>query len=638
MVLTVLHKQTAMVFVYWAIFNLVFNSRAVLRAQSSSIGVVSTASFPNQNEQNIPISGVREVVTDCSWIYAAAGSTSPGFYSVPNFGTFNLGSGNIGQANVGYNNTGFGNYGQENIGRLNNGNGNIGYLNDGSGNMGALNVGADNIGDANNSTGSPCIGYNNTACNGVMGALTSQTGYSIGLDLEGTYLIGNNSTGTGLIGQDNTGAFSIGFENENGFFSGNIGVQNNGDGLVGYYNDGTAVIGQSNEGAGIIGLYNDGNFQIGYNNTGTLAEPTLQEAIIGLDNVGGWQDIGVLNDGSQSTGFSQTSGNQGGTYIDTSDVELSEPIIFDPTNTVYAQNIGTDFNSKPSESRSAGVDNPFIAVITTEYRFNLDFPAILTVVDLGCPGDVIQVYDWSDLLMTTTIPQPAALYNCTTGLTDGDEALSDPFYSRNFVTISPGLHILTFSVPTGGGTALAFRVDSILPRPPCKECDAPIPPIDPFDSATIDLPDDFRLYVQAADNCKEDAAAANSTGSASSSSYRDCEKSAAIDWCKSKNFQMPRDLLATHAEAKELCVAGLGRPSTPSAQLEITSLLLQCSINYNKATYNQTGSEFSQGPWIGTDWKGRDFKGEFCLVASGEFVKRAKDCEGKRRFVCALEK
>ena len=640
-------------FVYWVIFNLVFGPFSpVLAVQSSSIGVLSTSYFPNTNENNLPITGIVEVVCDCGWIYAAAGNTSPGYYSVPAFGTFNVGSGNIGQANVGYNNIGYGNYGTNNIGRLNNGNSNIGYLNSGTNNTGALNTGSWNIGDNNNSTGTPCIGYNNTGCTGVIGALTSQTSFSIGLDLQGAYLIGNNSTGTGLIGQDNTGAYSIGFENENGSLFGNIGVQNNGDGLVGAGNDGTTIIGQYNDGTGVIGLYSNGTFQIGYNNTGSAPAPTIEEAIIGLDNVGGFQDIGVLNDGDNLIGFQLTGSDLiGGEYVDTSETPLSEPIIFDPTDTVYTQNIGSNFNSQPSESRPAGVSSPYIVDLNAEYRFNLDFPAILTVVDLGCPGDIIQVFDWSNLIMTTTIPQPAPVYNCT-GLTDGDEALADPFYSRNFVTLAPGLHILTFS--SSSGTALAFRVDSIRPPEPCKECLAPVPPIESFDSQSIDLPDYFRLYVQT-ETCPvtETATATvnsnttitnnnttqlNSTSSSSSSSSQSCtfcDKST-INWCKSKNFQMPRDLVATHAEAKDLCPAGLARPATPAAQLEITSLLLQCSILHNKHNFqNETSIEFTRGPWIGSDWKGRDFKDEYCLVANGEFVNRAKDCSSKRRFICA---
>ena len=648
-----------MIFVYWTIFNLIFNSYALGGpGQSSSIGVLPTAAFPTINDQNVPISGVEEVVTDCGWIYAAAGTTSPGYYSVPNFGTFNLGSGNIGQSNVGYNNTGYGNYGTGNIGRLNCGNGNIGYLNDGNGNMGALNAGNMNIGDGNDSTGSPCIGYNNTACTGVIGTFTSDTIYSIGLDLEGSYLIGNNSTGTGLIGQDNMGAFSIGFENENGFFSGNIGVQNNGDGLVGSNNDGTAVIGQYNEGSGIIGLYNNGSFQIGVNNTGAIEDPTFAELNIGMGNGGGYQDIGVLNTGTNLTGFNLTgSDDTGGAYIDTGNVPLSQSILFDPTDTVYTQNIGSNFNPTPSESRPDGVKTPFIVPITTEYRFNLAFPAILTVVDLGCPGDIIVVYDWSHVIMTTTIPQPAAVYNCT-GLVDGDAALADPFYSRNFVTILPGLHILTFAVTAASpssGTALAFRVDSILPRPPCMECEAPVPPIDSFGSQSIDLPDSFHLYVET-EPCPvpgnssvipvpivpgnssaipvHNSTSCTSSASVSTAACQDCEKSAIV-WCKTKNFQMPRDLIATHAESKTLCPAGLGRPSTPAAQLEITSLLLQCRLKH-QAAHNTTHDDFVQGPWIGSDWQGRDYNGEFCLVATGEFVHRAKDCGGKRRFICAL--
>lgn len=677
-----------MIFTFWVIVNLLlkspFTSGSFQSGVSSSIGVLSTAKFPTEAAENLPINGTVTIIPNCGWHYAAAGTTAPGFYTVPNFGTFNVGAGNIGQANVGYNNTGFGNYGTFNTGRLNNGKDNIGYLNDGSGNMGALNTGTFQIGDNNNANApgaSPCIGYNNDACSAVIGTDTNQATFAIGVDLQGSFLIGSNSTGSGLIGQDNYGANSIGFQNSNGSVNGNIGVLNIGDGLVGYNNTGNAIIGQDNSGSAMIG----------YNNTAS-------NSIIGFNQIGS-QNIGVENSGELLIGFGLTGTNStGGSFDYTSEI-VSDPIIFDPTDTITSENIGNNFNSQPSEIRS-GVTNPFIVNIESAYQFNLDFPAILSVVDLGCPGDVIEVYDKLSYLMTTTFPRPVVPINCT-GLNTPEEALADPKYSRNFITLQPGYHLLTFSlVNSSSGTLLAFKLDLILPPPPCKECDLPVPPLEGFNPDSIAptlppfaLPDDIHLPDSSC--CPIDRTNSRSDGSsATSSSYSSsCSSSACFSmttnttnvtnvtnttnttyatntthtvnttnatnttnttittntantnnatnttntanttpWCKSKNFRMLRDSFVTHTEALGYCLHGLARPATPRDQLEITSLLFQCP-----PTNATQPPSYSGGQWIGSDWNGRPGQSESdCLVAHGESVLKAKDCNSKRRFICKL--
>ena len=141
----------------------IFGVNASSGQNSSSIGVLPSTDFPTGEAINLPLEGSTEAHADCGWIIAAAGSTSPGFYTLPNFGSFNLGAGNIGQSNVGFNNIGFGNYGQSNIGRLNTGYWNIGYLNDGFNNTGALNTGTGSIGDQN-SNNSNNNNTNNNLC------------------------------------------------------------------------------------------------------------------------------------------------------------------------------------------------------------------------------------------------------------------------------------------------------------------------------------------------------------------------------------------------------------------------------------------------------------------------------------------
>ncbi len=109
---------------------------------SSSLGVLSTGLFSTSNAANVPLQGQGSAAgVDCGWSIAGAGSTEPGYFTVPRFATFNMGIGNQGSANVGYSNVGYGNFGEGNIGRLNTGTGNVGYLNGGSGNAGAFNTG-----------------------------------------------------------------------------------------------------------------------------------------------------------------------------------------------------------------------------------------------------------------------------------------------------------------------------------------------------------------------------------------------------------------------------------------------------------------------------------------------------------------
>lgn len=117
-------------------------AQSFVAGQSSSLGVLPTSLFSNQAARNVPLTGSGEAAgLDCGWTIAGAGSTAPGYYTVPMFAVFNMGAGNVGSGNVGYRNIGFGNYGVDNIGRLNTGTGNVGYLNGGSGNAGAFNEG-----------------------------------------------------------------------------------------------------------------------------------------------------------------------------------------------------------------------------------------------------------------------------------------------------------------------------------------------------------------------------------------------------------------------------------------------------------------------------------------------------------------
>lgn len=486
-------------FVYLALWNTISPAFGSFQSgSSSSIGVLSTASFATESAQNLPFDGVSQVYADCGWSFAAAGTTAPGFYLVPNFGSFNLGVGNVGQSNVGVNNIGFGNYGTENVGRLNCGNGNVGYTNDGNGNTGALNTGNSQTGDTNTAanpatnpvTSLPCIGYNNTQCSGVIGAVSTESTYSVGTQLQGSFLFGSSNAGTGLVGSDSFDEFSVGFQNENGLETdgaGNIGVMNTGVALVGYNNTGDTVIGQGNEGANIIGLFNDGALQIGYNNTGTGAMN------IGFNQIGSG-DVGVDNAGDNNTGFALLGNDQiGGTYIDTSSIPLSAPILFDPAPAPIP-NVGTSYSSPAAVNETRlQVNTLNVYKITARYSVTLVLPAVLSVVDLGCPVDLIRVYNSGVLVMTTVAPRTSTNPVCV-GLNDPDSALADPNYSRGFVTLPPGCHILSFDT-ANGGTSLAFRLDYVKTEE-SQKCTAPVPPQKPFnDNPLIDQSPPFEQLV-----------------------------------------------------------------------------------------------------------------------------------------------
>ncbi len=125
---------------HFVIFHL--RAQSFVPNSSSSLGVLPTSLFSTMATPNLPLQGAGEAVgLDCGWTFAGAGSTAPGYFTLPVFATFNLGAGNVGSANVGYSNVGYGNYGEANIGRLNTGTGNVGYLNGGNTNAGAFNTG-----------------------------------------------------------------------------------------------------------------------------------------------------------------------------------------------------------------------------------------------------------------------------------------------------------------------------------------------------------------------------------------------------------------------------------------------------------------------------------------------------------------
>lgn len=667
-----------MFFVYWVICNLLL-PRTVLSSfqsgMSSSIGVLSTAGFPTSAAENLPFDGVKAVKADCGWSYAAAGNTSPGYYLNPNFGNFNLGFNNVGQANVGYGNTGYGNYGQNNQGRLNNGNNNIGYLNDGSNNMGALNTGNNLIGD--NNSGTQCVGHNNTQCTSTIGTLNTETTFSIGTELQGDYLFGASSTGIGLIGQNNQNQFSIGFQNVNGNVSGNIGVMNSGDGLVGYNNTGSNIIGQSNVGQAVIGLENSGNFQIGYNNT-AVENSSTTTTNYGYSQIG-TNCTGTLNDGTNLIGFNQVGNdNVGGVYIDNSAIDLNPAIIFNPEIIPSEQNIGTNFNAQPANEVRLRINTPFIQSISTTWRVFLEFPAVLSVVDLGCAGDVIEVFDEAAnaIILVTNIPSLNAAPVCA-GENDPDASLADPTFSRGFVTLPAGPHALSFFLGNGnGGTALAFRFDSVRPDPDCPECTAPVPllskfcpnpiieiPIVPDDLKVCEVPEPAVQNDPSQASEQSESASKNTNENASEpvkppakpktqnlqtlqklqsqklqSPQQKLQSPPTLPqksnpkslWCESKRFQMLRNTFLPYAEAANLCTKtadGLATPNSPAAQLEITSLLFQCRPS------NSGNVTDPEALWIASDWTGKVYK-DACLYAHGEKVLKTKNCNHNRRFIC----
>lgn len=370
--------------------------------------------------------------------------------------------------------------------------------------------------------------------------------------------------------------------NSGGIASGAIGTVNEGEAVVGSGNVGTLLIGVDNEANEAIGIGNTADFTIGAFNNGT-ALATLSNLTIGF-NQSGLNDIGAFNTINDFTGYNNTVTS----YVDTSYIPLNEPIIFVPTASNVLANIGTNYNNPANINEQAKTAStaPFIRRITSTWYFNLEFRAVLSVVDLGCPGDLIAVLETKcpeiemKPLLVTQLAQPLALGTTCMGLNDPETALADPVYSRGLITLDKGFHLLSFDVaavspiatPGTGGTSLAFRLDYIRPSSDrCVECEAPIPPLFGFpDEALIGDPPKFELpediMMPPYKNCEVIKA------KPSPELGKTCNP-----WCKSKHFKILKGTRLTFKQAAAICVDGLATASTKLLKEELMELTKKCA-------------------------------------------------------------
>ncbi len=341
-------------------------------------------------------------------------------------------------------------------------------------------LGTGNVGDGNSQAipfQFPAYGYNNDQAEAVIGANNAGS-YLIGSQQQGSYLIGSQQEGTDLIGFNNTGTLATGVSNYESIID-----------TIGAFNvNGTEVIGQGNNGSYLVGFINQGNGIVGYEGTGSLL---YGFNVTGFNNTGvdleGSGLIGAASNYSIVIGYNCSGQNIVGVNNDVDGTVGSFGTFDNPVLPNYNVNfalpsgslstIGSNYNTLPTTEQASST-GAFITQITAEYKFNIDVPAILSVVDLGCAGDLISVYDFGSLLFTTTAPSSTTLSCSQMSLSDPDAALAEYSYSRGFGYLAPGLHALTFTVAAGGnGTALAFRIDSIGQGTPCgnNQCPGPVP-------------------------------------------------------------------------------------------------------------------------------------------------------------------
>ena len=208
-----------------------------------------------------------------------------------------------------------------------------------------------------------------------------------------------------------------------------------------------------------IGLYSNGTFQIGYNNTGNASAPTLWRSNHRIGQCRGLHDIGVPNDGDNLIGFPTPRAHSDWWWICWYEWNtLSEPIILSNRHCLHPKHWLHFTCNRVSLSCwcQFSVHCRLERGVSFQFGTSCNFDGCW----FGMPG-ISSRHSIGPIHHDYDDPQPAPVYNCT-GLTDGDEALADPFYSRNFRHPAPGLHILTFS-GSSSGTALVFRVDSIRP-------------------------------------------------------------------------------------------------------------------------------------------------------------------------------
>ncbi len=109
------------------------------------------------------------------------------------------------------------------------------------------------------------------------------------------------------------------------------------------------------------------------------------------------------------------------------------------------------FNASSGVVTGAGVNPPWTFTAATNVLF--------TVVDRYVYGERFEVYDFSDLIGTTSV-------SGATGSCEGsiDACFADPFSSKGFFNLGTGNHSMTFVQIAGGSTSGSFRADSV-PEP-----------------------------------------------------------------------------------------------------------------------------------------------------------------------------
>ncbi|HOV77983.1 MAG TPA: hypothetical protein PLS24_08130 [Sedimentisphaerales bacterium] len=102
------------------------------------------------------------------------------------------------------------------------------------------------------------------------------------------------------------------------------------------------------------------------------------------------------------------------------------------------------------------------------FTYDVPFWTCLKVTDLGIDGDQFEVYDFADLIGTTSIPTDTG----TAFGFDYDAAFLNPQLSSGAYLMAPGAHSITFftiAVPTGYPNGMAgLRVDraqACIPAP-----------------------------------------------------------------------------------------------------------------------------------------------------------------------------
>lgn len=111
--------------------------------------------------------------------------------------------------------------------------------------------------------------------------------------------------------------------------------------------------------------------------------------------------------------------------------------------------------------QSDQIDFAYTPSLDSPYIFDLSAAACFTITDDYIMGDVYQVFDWSNLVLTTTF-QP------TTPFGSGDPASwLDPGYSKGWITLGAGQHSIVVEGDGAGGLPAGFwtRLDTCTPVP-----------------------------------------------------------------------------------------------------------------------------------------------------------------------------